>query len=283
MMVTFWTVICKSQKVHACFICGKVARILSHSETTQKCMKPRLVKKKEEKGTQTEHKCPYWGKSFIRPSLLLAHLKVHRPLPSELNCLPCEQSNKSFISPQTWMNHIGLHKQRPFWCFTCPKGFREEILLEKHLQGHNLKRHRCSICCKSFSTLAGLRNHYNTHTGAKPYKCTLCKRNFSQLGNMITHRKKHIGVYIRSSKTPFGTRRPVYAGRRRITEMKRLIFTGVDNKAEMEMCMEEVEGEEESGNWCGPEAARGFRARRHYLWKSLTVKSPCLKSFTQRS
>ncbi|XP_064815439.1 zinc finger protein 814-like [Oncorhynchus masou masou] len=240
-----------SHRVYACSICGKVYSYLESFRNHQK------THEKEEKKQPTENKCPDCGKVFARPSLLVTHLKVHRPpVPMEPSTLKCDQCVKSFNSLQTYLIHMDLHKQKPFWCLACAKGFREEVSLDKHLQGHNLRRHKCDLCEKSFRVPAELRYHYNTHTGAKPYKCTLCEKNFSQLGNLITHRKKHVGVYVGASKTPLGPRNHLFAGRRRVTEMKRLVFTGMGSTDEAEvidMLQEHQEEEEEEDNDLGEE------------------------------
>ncbi|XP_064818027.1 zinc finger protein 37-like [Oncorhynchus masou masou] len=231
-----------SHKVYACSICGKVYSYLESFRNHQK------MHEKEVKKQPTENKCPDCGKVFARPSLLVTHLKVHRPpVPMEPSTLKCDQCVKHFNSLQTYLIHMDLHKQKPFWCLACAKGFRDELSLDKHLQGHNLRRHKCDLCEKSFRVPAELRYHYNTHTGAKPYKCTLCKKNFSQLGNLITHRKKHVGVYVGASKTPLGPRNHLFAGRRRVTEMKRLVFTGMGStEAEViDMLQEHQEEQEE--------------------------------------
>ncbi|KAK6326627.1 hypothetical protein J4Q44_G00022720 [Coregonus suidteri] len=231
-----------SHRVYACSICGKVYSYLESFRNHQK------THEKEEKKQPTENKCPDCGKVFARPSLLVTHLKVHRPpVPMEPSTLKCDQCVKNFNSLQTYLIHMDLHKQKPFWCLACAKGFRDELSLDKHLQGHNLRRHKCDICEKSFRVPAELRYHYNTHTGAKPYKCTLCKKNFSQLGNLITHRKKHVGVYVGASKTPLGPRNHQFAGRRRVTEMKRLVFTGMGSTEEAEVIDTLQEEEEEGG------------------------------------
>ncbi|XP_024241283.1 zinc finger and SCAN domain-containing protein 2 isoform X2 [Oncorhynchus tshawytscha] len=230
-----------SHRVYACSICGKVYSYLESFRNHQK------THEKEEK-QPTENKCPDCGKVFARPSLLVTHLKVHRPpVPMEPSTLKCDQCVKNFNSLQTYLIHMDLHKQKPFWCLACAKGFRDELSLDKHLQGHNLRRHKCDLCEKSFCVPAELRYHYNTHTGAKPYKCTLCKKNFSQLGNLITHRKKHVGVYVGASKTPLGPRNHLFAGRRRVTEMKRLVFTGMGSTDEAEVIdmLQEHQNEEE--------------------------------------
>ncbi|KAG9334637.1 hypothetical protein JZ751_007460, partial [Albula glossodonta] len=124
-------------------------------------------------------------------------------------------------------------ERKPFWCLSCAKGFKDSRGLDRHLLGHDLKRHKCDLCPKTFRVPAELRYHRNTHTGAKPYTCNLCKKTFSQLGNLITHRKKHVGVYKVGSETPIGGK-PV-SGARRVTELKKLIVMSMGDPVEMGM------------------------------------------------
>lgn len=221
-----------SRRVYVCAICGKVYSYLESFRNHQTMHEQEVLRNQE-------HKCPDCEKSFVRPSLLLAHLKVHRPAqPMDPGALKCDQCKKKFHSLRSWMDHIELHKRKPHWCSACAKGFRDENSLNKHVDGHNLKRHKCDICFKCFRVPAELRFHYNTHTGLKPYKCTLCKKKFSQLGNLITHRKKHVGVYIGASKTPLGSNTSNEG--RKVTKLKRLVFSDLSKSPKLEEDEEEL-------------------------------------------
>ncbi|XP_018587714.1 zinc finger protein 721 isoform X2 [Scleropages formosus] len=204
-----------SNKVYACAVCGKVYSYLESFRNHQK-----LHQNKEEK--PDAFSCLECGKIFYNASSFMSHIKMHKTVGGSYK-FRCDQCNKNFNSYQTWMAHREIHRRKPFWCLSCARGFRDAEGLDRHLLGHDLKRHKCDICSKTFRVPAELRYHYNTHTGAKPYTCGLCRKKFSQLGNLITHRKKHVGVYKEGSETPLGSRNKQFAGKRRVTVMKKLV------------------------------------------------------------
>ncbi|KAJ8287674.1 hypothetical protein COCON_G00003330 [Conger conger] len=208
-----------SHKVYACGVCGKVYSYLESFKNHQKMHLQQLPQREP-------FTCPVCCKTFRRQASFSLHLKMHTP-DDVSNDYKCGQCNKTFNSQQTWIAHKGIHKRKPFWCLSCAKGFKDAKGLDRHLLGHDLKRHQCDLCPKAFRVPAELRYHRNTHTGAKPYTCQLCKKTFSQLGNLITHRKKHVGVYKEGSETPIGGK-PLPGGRR-VTELKKLIVMTVDD------------------------------------------------------
>ncbi|XP_023688995.1 uncharacterized protein [Paramormyrops kingsleyae] len=230
-----------SPKVYACGTCGKVYSYLESFRNHQ-----RMHQDNPEK--PSSFNCSECGKIFHRASSLASHMKVHRTLDDPDN-FSCDQCNKTFNSHLTWMSHQEIHKRKPFWCVLCAKGFKDSKGLDRHQLGHDLKRHKCNVCSKTFRVPAELRYHYNTHTGAKPYSCGLCWKTFSQLGNLITHRKKHVGVYKEGSETPLGFQTKQFAGKRKVTVMKKLIVVvkGEDEEAtgaEVRLPDQEVQDEE---------------------------------------
>ncbi|XP_040900954.1 zinc finger protein 585A isoform X2 [Toxotes jaculatrix] len=234
----------KLQKDYTCMVCGKAyAYLVPFRKHLQQ--HERTPSTAQDQSVQTLHKyeCQECGMSFIRQTRLLGHLRTHR---SKLKLKPprCDQCNKDFSSVKRWMIHIKVHKERPFWCLSCAKGFRDELSLDKHLQSHSLGQHKCDICHKSFPKFAQLINHYNIHAGAKPHQCSFCGKTFSHAGNLIMHKKKHLRVG--SSGMPLGFKNSAIITKKQAIKKKRFVLTTVNEEPEMDTHMEELLGKEES-------------------------------------
>lgn len=229
----------KLRKVYSCLVCGKSYTYLvsfrKHQQLHENQPPPTKSQCVE---NLNKYECPECGMSFIRRARLLGHLRIHRSHRSFKSKPPrCDQCNKDFTSVQSWIAHNDLHEQKPFWCLSCAKGFIDEKALDKHLQRHNLGQHVCNICHKSFQMVTELRNHYKTHTGAKPYQCTLCGKSFSFLGNLISHRKKHLKVYVGSNGMPLGIKNSAFFAKKRVVKKKSLILTSIKEEPEMDVHM----------------------------------------------
>ncbi|KAF3691758.1 Zinc finger protein 470 Chondrogenesis zinc finger protein 1 [Channa argus] len=133
-----------------------------------------------------------------------------------------------------------MHKEKPLWCLGCAKGFRDEMLLDRHLQGHSLRQQKCDICPKSFQTPTQLECHYKSHTGAKPYQCSFCRKSFSHSGKLVLHQKKHLRVYARSSRISLGIKNFAIMAKKQTIKQK-----SVKKEPEMEACMEVLTGKKE--------------------------------------
>ncbi|XP_034729394.1 zinc finger protein 814-like [Etheostoma cragini] len=247
----------KPRKGYACSDCGKVYTYLvsfrKHQQLHENQQSPETIQ------NLRKYQCPDCGMSFIRRARLLGHLRVHRSLQSKPP--RCDQCNKNFCSLKSWLSHVELHKQKPFWCLSCAKGYKDEVSLDKHLQTHNLTRtHTCNICHKSFILSRHLKNHYNTHTGARPFQCTLCGKSFSHPGNLFAHRSRHFRKYTRSRVMPLGIKNSAIIAKKRMMNKKRLLFASVKEETKMDTNMQELPG-------------KGKRVERNYILKPWNAAS----------
>ncbi|KAI0229275.1 hypothetical protein LSAT2_020293, partial [Lamellibrachia satsuma] len=74
----------------------------------------------------------------------------------------------------------GDGRMKPYQCSVCKKSFSTLAGCQLHENLHRgLYRYRCQYCGKGFSATSNLRGHLATHTGHKEHPCPLCDNTFS--------------------------------------------------------------------------------------------------------
>ena len=110
-----------------------------------------------------KHACPQCSVTFKTTDLLKSHIEwVHVKVPcSECGIMVGRRKMSRHIS----FKHTSIY-DRKFKCDTCGKGFNDK---------------------------AKLKDHYNVHTGEKPYKCKFCTACFASRGTHAMHQRSHLG------------------------------------------------------------------------------------------
>ncbi|XP_041983767.1 zinc finger protein 62 homolog isoform X2 [Aricia agestis] len=117
-----------------------------------------------------------------------------------VNPVPCEECGEQQVSYRAYARHFraahpGLVRTKfrgNCMCEQCGRRFPCAALLREHMAWHeDVKRHRCDVCDKTFSTKYQLGKHRLKH-GSQPlptYPCPHCERTFSSPANRARHVK----------------------------------------------------------------------------------------------
>ncbi|KAI4463056.1 deoxynucleoside kinase [Holotrichia oblita] len=138
--------------------------------------------------------CETCGLRCSAKSVLVEHIRVHtgeRPF-------KCEACGKGFAQKSTLTVHIRcVHETaKPFVCEICGKTFAVNGSLTKHMRVHTNpveKTIPCSYegCNKMFNTERAASKHRLRHTADKRHKCTLCDKTFLDTPGLKRHMRTH--------------------------------------------------------------------------------------------
>ncbi|XP_012993482.1 zinc finger protein 710 [Esox lucius] len=80
-------------------------------------------------------------------------------------------------------------------CRMCDKSYTSKYNLVTHILGHQgIKPHACPHCGKLFKQPSHLQTHLLTHQGTRPHKCAVCKKGFTQTSHLKRHMLQHTDV-----------------------------------------------------------------------------------------
>uniref|UniRef100_A0A3Q2XYH6 Zinc finger protein 710 n=1 Tax=Hippocampus comes TaxID=109280 RepID=A0A3Q2XYH6_HIPCM len=80
-------------------------------------------------------------------------------------------------------------------CRMCAKSYTSKYNLVTHILGHNgIKPHECARCGKLFKQPSHLQTHLLTHQGTRPHKCGVCEKAFTQTSHLKRHMLQHSDV-----------------------------------------------------------------------------------------
>lgn len=111
--------------------------------------------------------------------------------PSSSRCPACERTLFNGRPQRATQRRLHLE---PRACSICHKTFISLAHLKLHQASHNKERKfRCSICSKYFQQNSHLLAHKLIHTGERPFKCPECGKCFGRASHLKTHRRIHSG------------------------------------------------------------------------------------------
>ncbi|XP_066599421.1 zinc finger protein 737-like isoform X4 [Prorops nasuta] len=171
----------KSKRKNTCAQCGRVFRTYV---TLRQHMKKHTGKKAGRKAAATR------AAPASRPSELKSMKKEKNDV--ELHCETC---NKVFRHKSNYQKHLLRHTAGDLTCKHCPKKFRLFRDLTRHEKTHFYPSYMCKECDYETTVLAALSIHMLRHTDKAnlPFKCNECDKRFRKATDLQEHYNIHSG------------------------------------------------------------------------------------------
>ncbi|XP_043273995.1 zinc finger protein 595-like isoform X11 [Venturia canescens] len=189
-------------KKNSCNMCG---RVFHTPLTLRKHMKIHTGRKRKNSSkatTETPKKdwvCELCDKAFRHKSNYYKHRRCHRE--DDLQCKHCP---KKFRLRRDIKRHEKTHF---FPSYTCKECDYETTILTA-LSIHVAKQHedktylpfQCNECDKRFRKAFDLQEHYNIHSGEKPFACQHCTESFYLKRQLSAHCRRSHPEIVKASK-----------------------------------------------------------------------------------
>ena len=110
----------------------------------------------------------------------------------------CDTCGKILKTGSSWKNHKKIHVAQKegiqHECTLCGKTFTMKAFLRDHMKRHTDKRpFICDLCGKDFKSNPHLNRHKLTHNNSKPLTCEHCGKGFGSQYNLKSHLRTHTG------------------------------------------------------------------------------------------
>jgi len=174
----------KHMKTHSV---RKSSRKSNSSGVTDRIASLKKVKKEK---PELEFLCKTCNKVFRHKSNYQKHLLRHT-----VGDLPCKHCPKKFRLFRDLTRHEKTHFLPSYMCKECDYETTVLAALSIHMTRHMDKADlpfKCNECDKRFRKKLDLQEHYNIHSGEKPFVCQLCNNAFYLRRQLSAHcRRTH--------------------------------------------------------------------------------------------
>ncbi|KAH0566638.1 hypothetical protein KQX54_002764 [Cotesia glomerata] len=162
-------------KKNACEECGRVFRTLASLRNHAKSHRGKIESDLEGSDKEVDGKIE--GETRTRRELV------------------CNTCGKVFRHRSNFKKHLVRHTTGDLTCKHCPKKFRLYRDLTRHEKTHFLPSYMCKECDYETTVLAALTVHMLKHTdnAGLPYKCNDCEKHFRKATDLQEHYNIHSG------------------------------------------------------------------------------------------
>uniref|UniRef100_A0A673B2J7 C2H2-type domain-containing protein n=1 Tax=Sphaeramia orbicularis TaxID=375764 RepID=A0A673B2J7_9TELE len=145
---------------------------------------------------ETEYKCKFCTKTFVKPRSLRRHILTHNEV-KPYRCKACDSCFSRYDHLKVHQNHCKGKRQRlEYQCSECEMSFTDGLLLISHLEDHGReeeakRRNTCPKCGRVCSSQLKLEKHMKLHGIDKKIPCPDCSSMFFTKAELEIHRTCH--------------------------------------------------------------------------------------------